>query len=89
MVARGTVGERNRRLKQPFLTVSVRRVPGKAARTRLQFKRGSSVSDLMKSRSETIDSVLVVDRKSGMIVPHDALLSEGDELDLLPVISGG
>ena len=89
MVARGTVGKKNKRIKQPFLTVSVRHVPGKAVRTRLQFTRGSRVSDLMKSRGETIDSVLVVDKKSGMIVPHDALLSEGDELDLLSVISGG
>lgn len=80
-----SVGKKTTRL----VTVSVRRIPRKAKRTVLKLKRGSRVSDAMESFGETIDSVIVIDKKSGLVVPHDALLSEGDELDVLSVISGG
>ena len=73
-----------------LITVSVLQVPSKNKNAKpIKIAAGSKISDIITQLGETTESVLVLDKKSRKLVPHDATLSGGEELEVLSIVSGG
>ena len=53
----------------------------------VQLKNSSNVFDALDALKINPENVLV--KKKNQLIPHDALLKDGDSLELITVISGG
>ena len=53
----------------------------------LEFQGPISIVSLLQKLDLTRESVLVI--RDGTLVPGDAMLSDSDEIEIRPVISGG
>lgn len=53
----------------------------------IQVNEGSNVFDVLESLKINSESVLV--KRKDKLIPHDEVLKDKDELELITVISGG
>ena len=75
------------------LFAHLRSVAG-ADQLRVELVEGATVADLLDHLSRTIDSPALTDKSTSVMVDHrnaepDTLLTDGDEVLLLPIIGGG
>ena len=68
------------------MKIRINRIPAKTTTT-VEVKTGSTVLDLLKKMKLKPDTVIVLNNKTP--IPIDDVLTEGQELDILQVASGG
>lgn len=68
------------------ITVSVRRI-GSQKSQEYKLSKNSRIINLLQETEFNTETVVV--RRNGKIVPEEEQLRDGDELELIPVVSGG
>lgn len=68
------------------IKISVREV-GKRGSREIQLAPASNILDLLEELGRSPEVVIV--RKNGKIVPEKEQLADGDEIEVIPVVSGG
>ncbi|KXB04281.1 hypothetical protein AKJ48_03195 [candidate division MSBL1 archaeon SCGC-AAA261O19] len=66
--------------------VLVRRI-GSQESQKYELSEGARIIDLLEKTEFNTETVVV--RQNGKIVPEEEQLEDGDELELIPVVSGG
>ena len=68
------------------ISVSVREID-KQKSIKLRLTPTSNILDLLKELGRSPETVIV--RKNGKIVTEEEQLADGDEIEIIPVVSGG
>jgi thiamine biosynthesis protein ThiS len=70
----------------PVIEISVREMV-KGQSHKIQLAPTSNILDLLEELGRSPEVVIV--RKNGKIVPEKEQLADGDEIEVIPVVSGG
>ncbi len=70
----------------PVIKISVREMIKRQSR-KIQLAPASNILDLLEKLGRSPEVVIV--RKNGKIVVEEEKLADGDEIEMIPVVSGG
>ncbi len=63
------------------------KIAGEGEKRELELDDKSAIIDVLKDTGKNPETVVV--RKNGKIVPEEEILSDGDEIEVIQIVSGG